>query len=203
MPGNKFFYRIFYVIEGGNYFFTRSKSPHGEGVITSGEGNSGVLIKKRIDVDMVTPAPYFPAEKNFIKIYNRNKDSLLFVLEYSDYKKFRDSITVKTKDSLTAINNNEVILKPYTPKYIWRPSAYVFTNINGYVTVSLPLVKQHAYRIIFYDESGSELFQIKHIKEDRLVLDKTNFLHAGWFNFTLYEDDKIKEKSRFYLESDF
>ncbi len=96
-----------------------------------------------------------------------------------------------------------MLLKPYIPKYVWKASIYIYTDANGYVTIALPLSKLHVYHIIFYDESGTELFQIKHVKDEKLVLDKTNFLHAGWFNFELYEDDKLKEKSRFYLESDF
>ncbi len=200
--GGRTFYRIFYVIGGGNYYFTKSK-PANNGFVTSGEENQEMTIKKRINTDALNPLPYYPSEKKFVKIYNHNKDSLLFVMEYPEYKNFKDSISVKTKDSLLAISNNEVLLKRYIPKYIWKPSIYVFINNNGYVTLSLPLVKLHSYRLIFRDESGSEIFQIKRVKEDQLIFDKTNFLHAGRFYFELYEDDKLKEKSSLYLESDF
>jgi len=200
--GGRTFYRIFYVIGGGNYFFTKSKSIN-TGDLTSGEETHEATIKKRINTEALNPLPNYPSEKKFVKIYSHNKDSLLFVMEYPEYKNFKDSIAVKTKDSLLAISNNEVLLKRYIPKYIWKPSIYVFINNNGYVTLSLPLVKSHIYRLIFRDESGTEIFQIKRIKEDQLILDKTNFLHAGRFYFELYEDDKLKEKSSLYVESDF
>lgn len=200
--GGRTFYRIFYVLGGGNYFFTKSKLAN-TGIITSGEERSETNIHKRINTEVLNPVPTYPSEKRFIKIYDRNKDSLLFVLEYPDYKNFKDSISVRTKDSLYAIGSNEVLLKPYIPKYLWKPSVYVFISNNGYVTISLPLAKAHVYKIIFRDESGSEIFQIKHVKEEQLVLDKTNFLHAGRYYFELYEDDKLKEKNNFYLESDF
>ena len=118
------------------------------------------------------------------------------------YKIFKDSIATKTKDTLFFIDNTQLEIHPFVPKYVWKPSVYVFTNTKGYVTIMLPLVKQHRYRVIFYDEDASELFQIKSIKEMELVLDKTNFMHAGWFSFELFEDDKLKEKNKFLLSRD-
>ena len=40
-------------------------------------------------------------------------------------------------------------------------------------------------------------------KETALTLDKTNFYHAGWFTFELYNDEKLVEKHKFYLAKDF
>ncbi len=79
IPGSKYFYRIFYVVEGGNYFFTKSKSARA-GLNGAPEETPGAVTKKRINIDVITPTPYFPEDKKFVKIYNRNKDSLLFVL---------------------------------------------------------------------------------------------------------------------------
>jgi hypothetical protein len=78
----------------------------------------------------------------------------------------------------------------------------VFTNTNGYVTINLPLVKSHSYRLVFFDAEGAQLFDIKSLKEPELVLDKTNFVHAGWFTYELYEDEKLKEKNKFLLPKD-
>ena len=56
--------------------------------------------------------------------------------------------------------------------------------------------------MFFYEEDGTELFRIKTIKEPELILDKTDFIHAGWFSFELFEDDKLKERNKFYLSKD-
>ena len=101
------------------------------------------------------------------------------------------------------MGNDEVLWKQFVPKIIWKPSEYIFTNEDGYATIKLPLYNKHKYHIIFFNEKGTELFKIKQVKEDGLILDKTNFLHAGWFYFELYEDDKLKEKNKFYLLKDF
>ena len=47
----------------------------------------------------------------------------------------------------------------------------------------------------------SQLKKLDVIYTDR-VLDKTNFVHAGWFTYELYEDEKLKEKNKFQLQKD-
>jgi len=36
-----------------------------------------------------------------------------------------------------------------------------------------------------------------------LTLDKSNFIHAGWFKFELYEDGQLKEKNKLLIPKDF
>lgn len=141
--------------------------------------------------------PYMAAPKTYVFIY-RN-DSLLQVLETALYRKFKDSVASRTKDTLYASDEQHVAIRPFVPRYVWKPSEYIFTNNKGYVTILLPLVKQHKYAVIFYEEDGSELFRIKNLKEQELILDKTDFVHAGWFYFELFEDEKLKEKNKFFL----
>lgn len=140
---------------------------------------------------------YAPPPKAYVFIY-RN-DSLLQVLETALYRKFKDSVATKTRDTLYVSDDQHVSIRPFVPRYIWKPSDYIFTNNKGYVTILLPLVKQHRYAVIFYEEDGSELFRIKNLKEQELILDKTDFVHAGWFYFELFEDDRLMEKNKFFL----
>jgi hypothetical protein len=70
------------------------------------------------------------------------------------------------------------------------------------VTILLPDVKLHRYHIVFYDADSTELFRLKAIRDNELFLDKANFVHAGWFSFELFEDDKLKEKNKFLLTRD-
>ena len=143
---------------------------------------------------------YVEPAKRYVFVY-RN-DSLQAQLDLPEYKKFKDSVATKTKDTLFMIDQEHVEVHNFVPKYVWRPSQYIFTNNKGYVTILLPLVKQHKYNITFFEENGTELFKIKSIKETELILDKTDFMHAGWFYFELYENDKLKEKNKFFLSRD-
>ncbi len=143
---------------------------------------------------------YVEPAKQYVFIYR--SDSLQAQLDLMEYRKFKDSVSTKTKDTLFAIDQFHVDIHSFVPKYVWKPSQYIFTNTKGYVTILLPLAKQHKYNVIFYEENGTELFKIKSIKEPELILDKTDFIHAGWFYFELYENDKLKEKSKFFLPRD-
>ena len=179
-PGSKYYYRIFYA-NGATYNFTLSKRP------------GGGFENRRIE----TPPPY--GRGISIKV----KDTVYLRLSFDDYQVFRDSIITKTRDSLFTLGPDEVLLKPYISRDLWSQSAFVYINRNGYLNIQLPRAKERHYKVIIYDSDGSELFQIKSIKEPLLTLDKANFMHAGWFYFELYEDDKLKEKNKFYLQRDF
>lgn len=82
----------------------------------------------------------------------------------------------------------------------WKASPFVFTNSNGYVQISLSNPSENVYKLLFQDENGNELFQIKKIDEDNLILDKTNFIHGGWFQFELYKNNILLEKNKVYLK---
>jgi len=89
------------------------------------------------------------------------------------------------------------------PKIVYKPSKFVFTEKDGNVKIALPLAKEKKYTIKFFDELGIPAFEIKQIKETVLTLDKSNFVHAGWFKFELYEDGQVKEKSKLFVPKDF
>ena len=92
--------------------------------------------------------------------------------------------------------------KPQTVAFI--PSLHVFTSRDGYVRINLPDdEKSKKYSIKFFEETGVFLFELKEIREKDFKIDKTNFYHAGWFRFELYENGKLFEKHKFYLEKDF
>lgn len=152
-----------------------------------------------IDPSRTQIHPFTPIPRGTVFIY-RN-DSLIRQLDISLYKDFKDSMSTRTKDTLFAKDNNRVEIHPFMPRFAWRPSQHVFTNSKGYLTVWLPLAKQHRYHIIFFEENGQEAFRIRSIKDPEFILDKTEFVHSGWFSFELYEDDKLKEKNKFYLSN--
>lgn len=83
------------------------------------------------------------------------------------------------------------------------PSFYVYTNKDGYVYINLPDADKQKYRLKFFEEDGTPLFEIKAISRTGLTLDKANFVHAGWFWFELYNDDKLVEKSKIFLTREF
>lgn len=188
----KVFYRIQYVFEGGEYFFTSSKAADKfdnirvESINDDPAANEGNKNAKKI-----------------IKVYRNTKDTLVAEVDYKNYKRFRDSVYRNTKDTLRNTEyDDEVIIKPYIPKPVWKASAFVFTNEKGYIRIVLPNFSKHKYKLVFFNEQGDEVLLIRHIKEDDLVLDKSNFRQNGWYYFELYQDDKVFDKNKIYIIND-
>ncbi len=183
-PNAKTFYRIFYVLEGGTYFFTAAKQ-------AQPDFNSRAI-------NLNTTALAF--SKNIV-VNSRGK--IVTNIPGDQFLKFRDSILRQTKDTLFALNDTLVELRRYVAKELWRPSEYIFTNKEGYLNISIKDAATKKYHIKFFEDNGAMLFEIKHLKYPMLILDKANFIHAGWFNFELYDDEKLKERNKFYLPKDF
>jgi hypothetical protein len=179
-PGQRMFYRIFYVLEGGTYFFTKPQR----------------LPDPRLQVPEITPEA-----NKFISI--RFGDSIIAKLAYPVYLKFKDSVLHKTYDSLFTVSEEEVVLKRYRKIESWKPSAFVYTTREGNVVIRIPDAHEHRYRLAVFNDQKENLFTIQHIKETLLTLDRANFLRAGWFSFELYVDDRLKESNRFYVPKDF
>lgn len=174
------YYRIYYVLSGGSYFFTPSK-----------KAATGIVMPGVID----------NAGDQLITI--RLRDAVVGQLNATEYKRFRDSMIYQTKDTLFALSATEILIKPYAAKQMWRASQYVFSSRDGFVNIKLPQAASKQYRIVFFEEDGTELFEIAKVREASLVLDKANFMHSGWFLFDLYENGVLIERNKFYVARDF
>lgn len=86
-----------------------------------------------------------------------------------------------------------------TKNLAFQPSIFVYTNPDGNVNISLAHAPAEQYDIRFYDDKDHFLFSLKDIKKPFLILDKSNFLQAGWYHFELFENGKVKEKWKFYI----
>jgi len=84
-------------------------------------------------------------------------------------------------------------------RVVWHPSNFVYTTADGNVNIKLPDAERKRYSVKFFESNGAYLFDIEHVKFPSLILEKAIFLHAGWFNFELFEDGKLKEKWNFFI----
>lgn len=188
---SKIFYRIFYVRADGTFTFTSSKKAID--LPSDSESHQPKIIRM--------PPPVKKAI-SLIKIFNKQKDSLLRSLDYRTYRQFQDSIVRNTKDTLQVIDSNTVCLLRFNPENVHHQSPYINLDKNGYINIKLPDFHRYHYVIVFYESNGKEIFRIHQIKNEKIILDKTVFVHAGWFKFEIYQDDILLEKNSFYLASD-
>jgi hypothetical protein len=211
VPGLKPYYRIFYVMQGGAYYFTKSKRIDAAIVSTSNNvGSTGTTVDSRRDQmneetvealksKKADSLAYPPDKKFFIKI----ADSLYATLITREMLHFRDSILANTKDTLYQLNEDTILLGVYVPPYIQKTSEFVFTDKDGYVVIKLADVDKKRYDVLFMEEDETPVFELKAIKESFLIIDKTNFYHGGWFKFELKENGRVKERNKVFLAKDF
>jgi hypothetical protein len=172
------------------------------------ENNRIVTEKPKIDstdttnktVVVVEPPKLPPPPRVY---FVKRGDSLITQFTEPSLKAFRDSLLNKTKDTLVFKVGDTLLIKPFIPREVYKPSQYVFTGKDGNVMVSLPNVLEKKYDLKFFEEDSTPLFELKEVKESPLTIDKTNFVHGGWFRFELYENGQLKEKHKFFISKDF
>jgi hypothetical protein len=214
-PGGNVFYRLFIVLDSGKYVFTKaqravidiSSEKNATGESSNGNVDLRVIVSSNLDEkeaeeikEKLVEAKKAEPEKMFVLV---RRDSVITQYSQKYLKRFRDSVVTRTKDTLVFTDLDTVVIKPFMPKPVYKPSQYVFTEKEGNVAISLPQALQKKYSIKFFEDDNSPLFEIKHVKQVYLTLDKSNFHHAGWFRFELYEDENLKEKHRFFISKDF
>ena len=211
------FYRLFIVMEGGKYLFSKSSRPFWDttralqqSVVTvNGNSNKRILFSEAIPASeteqLKLSLKQNAGENNAVaKTYFVKKgDNILRTIAEPEFKNFYDSIVQQTKDTLVFRTVDTILVKTFVPKVIYKPSQYVYTERDGNIAISLSDAPTKQYSVKFFEENETELFEIKQVKESYIMLDKANFLHAGWFWFELYEEGKLKEKHRFYIPKDF
>lgn len=147
--------------------------------------------------------PFVPKEIVERMLYVKKRDTLAGMVGEKSFKHFKDSVTARTKDTLFFTGGDTVFIRPFVAKETYKASIYVFTEKDGNVRIALPLAQEKKYTLKFFDEFNLPALDIKQIKDTLLTLDKSNFLHAGWFKFELYEDGRLKEKNRLFIPKDF
>lgn len=220
-PGPHLFYRMFILLDSNRYLFTKSMRA---------ALDTAVIVEKNIDVeepdanlsraeksrlsypqktnenpsvsapDKIERAPAIKLNKIF---FIKKQDALIGQFFESSFNKFRDSILHKTKDTLVFAQGDTILLKPFARKEAYKVSSYVYTNKDGNVIISLPNPTAGKYDVKFLETDATELFEIKEVRNPTLIVDKTNFVHSGWFRFELYEDGKLKEKNKLFIPKEF
>jgi hypothetical protein len=152
--------------------------------------------KKVAEKDSVMVIPEPPAVERIFVI--RKKDSF-YLLEQKNFKRFIDSLSLKTKDSVVFRSIDTIEIKPLIVKEVYKASRFVLVDKNGNLQLNLPEAGPRLYSLKFYDDKKMLLFELKKIKDDGLLLDKANFMESGWYDFELFEDGKLKEKNKVFI----
>jgi hypothetical protein len=190
-PNDKMFYRLYILVNGANFIFTKSKRPANDSIRTA--------LLSNISAKTITDSNYLKVVQ---KIISQNlpdsaltTEELLLLRRYRNSKQdlFSDSINRKIDAVVKTKNKPDVVIPQYR----------IIANKDGLVRISLLDFGSKKYSIKFYEDDDTFLFELKDIKEASLMLEKSNFYHSGWFKSELYESDKLIEKNRFFIPKDF
>jgi hypothetical protein len=197
---NRIYYRIFYAFEGGSYFFSKPIRAGGSAITSAVPGGIRDAANTR-DLTNNAFSTVVPGDKRVVTI--KLKDAIFRTLSVNAFRNFRDSILLQTRDTIYTIDESTIGITPYIAVAAYKTSSYVYINKDGFINIAVPQVNEKKYHIKFFEADGESLFEISNVKESPLILDKSNFIHSGWFLFELYEENKLKEKNKFYVPKDF
>lgn len=165
------YYRIYYVNPGGRYHFTAAQKPVKESSL-----NSSAVSKT--------------ASENELIDETNNATGMRGLTPDKDLKIKREAgigikLSGKIEDSISA--------------NVFTPSGLIFTNPEGNLIIALPDANKKKFTLRVFKEDGTPMFHMRNIKEPQLLIDRSNFLHSGWFKYDLYEDERLREQNKFFI----
>jgi hypothetical protein len=172
-PYSKMYYRVFVSFEGGRYLFSNIARP----------------VKVQPEVVQTVNADGTIAADTSYPFLIRNK---LAIPTINDPKQNNTKIQPKTQ--LPPINSNTEI--------ITYPSRRIYSGKDNNVVIYLPDAATKKYIVKFFEENDTPIFELNKLPEPYLIIEKVNFVHAGWFYFEVYENGKLIEKNKFYVLKD-
>jgi len=115
-----------------------------------------------------------------------------------------------TMQPITEPKNQNIKIRPKTPlppisgstEIITYPSRRIYTAKDNNIVIYLPEAETKKYTVKFFEDNNAQLFELNKLHEPYLIIEKVNFVHAGWFHFEVYENGKLIEKNRFYISRD-
>lgn len=165
------YYRIYYVNPGGRYLFTAAQKPlKDSSMIPRNVPLTTVSIELKLDTIDENRKPG-PTPDKALKI---KRDPGMGI-----------NLTGKIDQSIS--------------ENVFTPSGLIFTNGEGNLIIALPDANRKKFTLRVFKEDGTPMFHMRNIKEPQLLIDRSNFLHSGWFKYDLYEDEKLREQNKFFI----
>lgn len=191
-PYNKMYYRVFISFDGGDYIFSDAVRP----------------VK-----DIPPPQPLFTQETivDPFKKADIAKQPLKEPKKEIGPGKKGKAAPVSKKEKEVISKNNKTKPEPPVKQEVTDtekeestgyPSRRIYTGRENNLVISLANADNRKYSIRFYDEGNKFLFELNRVKENYLIIEKVNFMHAGWFYFELFDNGRMIEKNRFYIAKD-
>jgi len=107
------------------------------------------------------------------------------------------------EETSTGLTTDNFLPKVKIPRVItpegFIPSKFIYTNKENNLVINLPDAEAQKYSLKIFDYKNRAVLEIKKITESFLLMEKVNFIHSGWYYYSLYDDGIFLEKYKFYI----
>lgn len=195
-PYNKMYYRLFISFDAGNYIFSEPVRPVKEvsqpqPMIT--QELTVVPIKKE---ELVVEPAKESKKEPIIKPAKKTE----ILPAPKNTKKSKEPVAKNNKGKKPAKSKpDDTVAVTTDENAISYPSRRIYTAKDNNVVINLPHFESRKYTVKFFAENDRPLFELNRIKEEFLIVEKMNFLRAGWYYFELYENGKMIERNKFFI----
>ncbi len=195
-PYNKMYYRLFISFDAGNYIFSDPLRPVKEisqpqPMIT--QELTVVPIKKE---ELAAEPPKESKKEPIIKPVEKAE----ILPAPKNTKKSKEPVAKNSKGKKPSKSKpDDTVAVTTDENAISYPSRRIYTAKDNNVVINLPHFESRKYTVKFFAENNNPLFELNRIKEEYLIVEKMNFLRAGWFHFELYENGKMIERNKFFI----
>ncbi len=209
IPAGKIYYRLFILLENGQYVITPSQTPSKDTAGLAADYGITDAQNQRIHTESLTNteknelSQKLQSGQNNNRFFTVRKGQQYFKIADKDFKRFRDSLLFKTKDTIDYVSIDTIVIKPFSTLPVYKRSPFVYTEKDGNIVIDLPQAKARKYMVRFLQDDRRPLFTIDPVQDIYLMIDKAIFLQAGWYRFELYENGALKEENRFFIPKDF
>ena len=194
-PYNKMYYRLFISFDAGTYIFSEPVRPVKEALpplpMITQDVTVVPLKKDEVSKKPDTKITVMPVEEPERPTVSRNDKKAKEPVAKNNTKEKKD-VPPKVDNPIPVPDENAVTY----------PSRRIYAAKDNNIVINLPNFESKKYLVKFFDEEGRPLFELNRIKEEFLIVEKMNFLHAGWFHFEIYENGKVIEKNKFFIPKD-
>jgi hypothetical protein len=191
IPTQIFFYRIFYVGINGKYYFTRSSRATKEAIPTP---DLKIFIKDTLsEKNKILPTALSLPEI----AYTRTPDTL----DYIPKKDPIDPLKIYLEKTAVTTFKPMIETEKIGGESILKTNPLLFINKENNLMLILPDINKRKFHLHVYKEDGTNVFQMRNIKDPHLLIDKSNFIYSGWFKYEMFEGELLIEKGRFLINT--
>lgn len=200
-PYSRMYYRIFVGFKDGTYIITTPKKP----IWLPAETPEEEQMESEVEEEPLNPDEpgKVPVEDVPISTDKTKTESDKEVAKVDEPKPFRPAKREPWRaDPLDRDKEIKSEIKEKEKEVIRYPSKRIYVYADHQIVLNLPDAMIKDYSVKFFTLEGKMIFELKHLREEYLILEKMYFGKSGWYNFEIYDRGMLIEKNKLQVLPD-